>query len=211
MNTHNQTFTSLRDWLRHLANTDRLAAIRPGVSLVHELAAIAKRLDGEQAVLFPQPGGHTIPVVSGFMSRRSWIAEAMGVPESEVLRRFLGAAERPLPWQELAKGTAPVQQLVHRFDGDEGPDIRKLLPVPTHSEHDAGAYITAGLVIARNPKTGVQNVSINRIQLHDRDRMGVLILPRHLSAFFAAAESAGQALDVAIVIGVDPLTALRQE
>ena len=99
MNTHNQTFPSLRDWLRHLANTDRLAAIRPGVSLVHELAAIAKRLDGEQAVLFPQPGGHTIPVVSGFMSRRSWIAEAMGVPESEVLRRFLGAAERPLPWQ----------------------------------------------------------------------------------------------------------------
>jgi 2,5-furandicarboxylate decarboxylase 1 len=211
MNTHNQTFTSLRDWLRHLANTDRLAAIRPGVSLVHELAAIAKRLDGEQAVLFPQPGGHTIPVVSGFMSRRSWIAEAMGVPESEVLRRFLGAAERPLPWQELAKGTAPVQQLVHRFDGDEGPDIRKLLPVPTHSEHDAGAYITAGLVIARNPKTGVQNVSINRIQLHDRDRMGVLILPRHLSAFFAAAESAGQALDVAIVIGVDPLTALASQ
>jgi 2,5-furandicarboxylate decarboxylase 1 len=41
-------------------------------------------------------------------------------------------------------------------------------------------------VIARNPKTGVQNVSINRIQIQGRDRLGVLILPRHLHAFFAA-------------------------
>lgn len=212
MTTENKPFTSLRDWLRHLARTDRLAAIRPGVSLVHELAAIAKRLDGEQAALFARPGGHPMPVVSGFMSRRAWIAEAMGVPESHVLQRFLGAAERPLPWREVPQASAPVQQVVHRFDeGEGGADIRALLPVPTHSEHDAGPYITAGLVIARNPKTGVQNVSINRIQLHGKDRLGVLILPRHLRSFFTAAESAGQPLEVAIVVGVDPLTALASQ
>ena len=47
--------TSLREWLRHLAATDRLATLRPGVALEHELAAIAKRLDGVQATLFPAP------------------------------------------------------------------------------------------------------------------------------------------------------------
>ena len=77
-----KSHTSLRDWLRHLAATDRLATLRPGVSLQHELAAIAKRLDGVQAAFFPQPGGHSMPVVSGFMSKRAWIAEAMGVTES---------------------------------------------------------------------------------------------------------------------------------
>ena len=46
--------TSLRGWLRHLGETDRLVAIRPGVALKHELAAIAKRLDGRQAAYFPQ-------------------------------------------------------------------------------------------------------------------------------------------------------------
>ena len=90
-------------------------------------------------------------------------------------------------------------------------DIRTLLPVPTHSEHDHGAYITAGLVIARNPRTGVQNVSINRIEIHGPDRLGILILPRHLHTFFAAAEAKGEALEVAIVIGVDPLTALASQ
>ena len=206
----NPVFTQLRDWLRHLAATDRLATIKPGVALKHELAAIAKRLDGKQAAFFPQPGGHPMPVVSGFMSRRSWIAEAMGVPESQLLQRFSAAADRPLPWREVPSAEAPVQELVHRF-ADGQADIRQLLPIPTHSEHDDGAYITAGLVIARNPLTGAQNVSINRIQVHGRDRLGILILPRHLHSFFATAEAAGHALDVAIVIGVDPLTALASQ
>ncbi len=206
-----QVHTTLRGWLRHLAATDRLARIQAGAKLEHELAAIAKRLDGTQAAYFPQPGGHAIPVVSGFMSRRSWIAEAMGVPQAQLLQRFRAAADKPLPWREVPD--APVQQVVHRFaDGSQASaDIRTLLPIPTHSEHDHGAYITAGLVIARNPNTGVQNVSINRIQIQSRNRMGILILPRHLHAFFAAAEAQGQALDVAIAIGVDPLTALASQ
>jgi len=201
-------FTRLRDWLRHLAETERLALARPGVALRHELAAIAKRLDGASAVLFPQPGGHPMPIVSGFMSKRAWIAEAMGVPQSELLTRFRVATERPTPWREVSE--APCQQQVHDFRA-QPLDIAQLLPIPTHSEHDSGPYITAGLVIARNPKTGVQNVSINRIQVNARDRLGILILPRHLHAFFQTAEGADQALQVAIVIGVDPLTALSSQ
>lgn len=203
-------FTSLRAWLRHLAESERLAVARSGVRLKHELAAIAKRLDGKQAVLFPQPGGHAMPVVSGFMSQRVWIAEAMGVPQSELLARFRKASEAPTPWREVAAEQAACQQVVHDFRA-QPLDIAHLLPIPTHSEHDSGPYITAGLVIARNPKTGVQNVSINRIQINGPDRLGILMLPRHLHAFYQSAESAGGALPVAIAIGVDPLTALSSQ
>ncbi len=96
--------TDLRRWLAHLSDTGRLAVIREGVKLEHQLAAIAKRLDGRQAVYFPRPGGHDMPVVSGFMSRRGWIAEAMGVTESQLLQRFRQAAENPLPWREVPTG-----------------------------------------------------------------------------------------------------------
>ena len=48
---------SLRGWLKHLSDTGRLAVAREGVALKYELAAIAKKLDGEKAVLFPKPGG----------------------------------------------------------------------------------------------------------------------------------------------------------
>jgi 2,5-furandicarboxylate decarboxylase 1 len=198
---------TLRSWLRRLADSDRLAVIRDNVKLEHELAAIAKRLDGSKVAFFRKPGGHAVPVVSGFMARREWIAEAMGVEESGLLAAFRHAAENPIPSQEVAGGTAPCQQVIQRDD----LDVRLAFPVPTHSEHDNGPYITAGLVIARNPVTGKQNVSINRIQVHAKDRMAVLLLPRHLFAFYRMAEERGEALPVAIVIGVDPLTLLASQ
>lgn len=212
MNSHplpevSQPFRSLRAWLERLAGTGRLALAREGISLQHELAAIAKRLDGDRAVLFPKPDGRdTMPVISGILSARSWVAEAMGVSESELLTRYRSAAEQPTPWREVDRSQAPVQAVEHR-----DVDVRALLPVPTHSEHDSGPYITAGLVIARNPGTGAQNVSINRIQVNSPDRLVALILPRHLHAFHQAAEARGEALPVAVVIGVDPLTLLASQ
>lgn len=197
-------FTQLRPWLAHLAHTNRLLATKKNIPLKHELAAIAKNLDGKSAVFFPSPDGHAIPVVSGFMSSRSWIAEAMGVSESDLLNAFRLGADNPLPCHLVQE--APCQEVVHQEF-----DVRTLLPVPTHSEHDSGPYITAGLVIAKNPKTGIQNVSINRIQVNSKDRMAVLILPRHLHAFQQAAEEMNQPLPVAVVIGVDPLTLLASQ
>jgi len=184
-----------------------MALIGQTVSLEHELAAIAKKLDGQRAAFFVKPGHHDIPVVSGFLSRRAWLAEAMGVPEAQLLGRFRDAAEHPIRSREIARGEAPCQQQIHTQD----IDVRRLLPIPTHSEHDSGAYITAGLVIARNPDTGIQNVSINRIQVHAARRMAILLLPRHLYAFHQAAERAGKSLPIGIAIGVDPLTLLASQ
>jgi 2,5-furandicarboxylate decarboxylase 1 len=196
--------TTLRDWLDHLAARDRLALIRPETSLRFELAAIAKRLDGRKATMFPRPGGYPMPVISGLVSDRQWIAEAMGVESSEVLTRFQDAMLNPLPWREVK--SAPVQEVVYR-----DVDLGKQLPLPTHNEHDSGAYITAGLCISRNPVTGVQNVSLHRLQLSGPNRLGALLLPRHTHMFYEMAERGGQALDVAIVIGVDPLTLLSSQ
>ena len=204
MTSESQPSTSLRSWLKHLAQTQRLAAMKAGVSLTHQLAAISKHLDGKQATLFPAPDGHAIPVVSGLVARRAWIAEAMGVSESDMLSHFQHAARNPLPWREIVD--APVQGEVHH-----SVDLTRMLPVPTHNEHDSGPYITAGLLIARNPRTGVQNVSINRCQISSGNRMGVLILPRHAHAFYEAAEAAGDALEVAVVVGVDPMTLLASQ
>jgi 2,5-furandicarboxylate decarboxylase 1 len=195
---------TLRDWLDHLAAHQRLAVIKPNVDLRFELAAYAKRLDGQRATMFPRPGGHAIPVVSGLTSNRAWMAEAMGVEPHELLARFQEAALNPVPWQETA--AAPVQEVVHWQ-----VDLLKQLPIPTHNEHDGGPYVSAGLLIARNPKTGKQNVTIHRCQVTGPNRLGVLLLPRHTHAFFRMAEEAGQPLDVAIVIGVDPLTLLASQ
>jgi len=200
-----QPVRTLRDWLDHLAARGRLAVLKPNIGLKFELAAYAKRLDGQRATMFPKPGGHAIPVVSGLVSDRGWMAEAMGVEPAEMLARFQDAASHPTPWQEVK--SAQAQEVVHRAP----LDLAKLLPLPTHNEHDGGPYIAAGIMIVRNPKTGKQNVSIHRCQLTWPNRLGVLVLPRHTFAFHRMAEEAGQPLDAAIVIGVDPLTLLASQ
>ncbi len=88
----------LRDWLQRLVATDRLAVARKGVSLIDELAAIAKTLENERAVLFPEPDRHTIPVVANLFADRSWIADALGVPVGQLLPAFQNAVRHPLPW-----------------------------------------------------------------------------------------------------------------
>jgi 2,5-furandicarboxylate decarboxylase 1 len=200
-----QPVRSLRDWLDHLAARGRLAVLKPNIGLKFELAAYAKRLDGQRATLFPQPGGHAIPVVSGLVSDRGWMAEAMGVEPADMLARFQDAASHPTPWQEVK--SAPAQETVHRAP----LNLAKILPLPTHNEHDGGPYIAAGIMIVRNPRTGKQNVSIHRCQLTGPNRLGVLVLPRHTFTFHRMAEEAGQPLDAAIVIGVDPLTLLASQ
>lgn len=197
-------FTRLRDWLDYLGDTDRLAIAKENCALEFGIAAIAKHFDGRKATVFPRPGGRPQPVISGLTSNREWIAQAMGVPPQDVLEHYQRASLNPLPWHEVKN--APVQELT-----SSKVDLMAQLPIPTHNEHDGGAYVTAGLLIVRNPATGVQNVSIHRLQVTGPNRMGALLLPRHTLAYQRMAEEAGEDLPLAIVIGCDPLTLLSSQ
>ena len=194
----------LRRWLAWLDSNGLLAKTKPGVKLEFELAGIANRLDGKQATFFPAPGGHTVPVVSGIVSDRHWMAQALGVEESELLKHFQNAVSNPLP--TVLSNQAACQEEIHT-----DVDLSKLLPAPTHNELDSGAYITAGLIIVRNPQTGIQNVAIVRLQVSSKDRLGALILPRHTLAFNEMVEREGKDLDVAIVIGASPAELLASQ
>lgn len=196
---------SLRDWLDRLAESGRLSVARPGIGLRHEAAAVANRLDGASATLFPRPGGQRGTIVSGLVSSRAWMAEALGTSEDRLIGHFQRACAEPLPWRE--RETGPAQQVVHRSD----IDILRILPVPTLNEHDSGPYISAGLMISRDPETGAQNVAILRCQVSGPDRIGVLVLPRHTDNFYRKAEAAGRGLEVALVIGVDPACLLASQ
>jgi 2,5-furandicarboxylate decarboxylase 1 len=194
----------LRGWLQRLVATDRLVVARDGVSLIDELAAVAKKLELERTVLFPRPGQHSIPVVANLFADRRWIADSLGIPTGELLSRFQDAVRHPLPWVEVT--AAPVHDVIHCEI-----NLLQQLPIPKHNEHDSGPYITAALLIARNPKTGVQNVSIHRCQVSGPDRIGVLLLPRHTRHYFRMAEEAGEALEIALVIGVHPACILASQ
>lgn len=200
-----QAYLDLRSWLKRLEETGRLAIARRETDLQFALAGIANRNDGERATVFPHPSGHSGSVVSGLLSQRAWMAEALGIAEDELLDRFHDAEKHPLTPIEIAD--APCQEVVHENDFD----LADILPIPVHNEHDSGAYITAGLLISANPRTGAQNVAIHRLQLSGPRELGALLLPRHTLSFTDAAEAEGEDLPVAIVIGASPACLLASQ
>lgn len=199
---------SLRTWLDYLKGKEELAVIDKRVSLEFELAAVTKKLDGQKAVLFTRVEDYEIPVVAGTASTRKQFADALDVTEKELIHKFLQAVDSPIPCQPIDSSEAPVHENV--IIGEE-VDLMKLFPIPVHHEKDSGHYITAGLAIAKDPVTGKQNVSIHRLQVSGKNRLGALILPRHLYNFYKNAEETGRPLEIAIVIGVDPVMLLASQ
>lgn len=194
----------LRAWLAFLAQRGDLSIARENIALVDELAAVAKRTERSKAVLFPRPGGHSIPVVANLFTSRSWVADSLGLNEDELLPRIQAAVANPIPCVEVV--TAPAQEVIHT-----DVDLLRQLPIPKHNELDGGPYITAGILIARNPETGIQNVAIHRCQIHGSNRIGILLLPRHTQAYYRMASKTGRALEIAIAIGVHPVCLLASQ
>jgi 2,5-furandicarboxylate decarboxylase 1 len=199
---------SLRTWLNHLRETNEIAVIDQNVSLKHEIAAITKKLDGHKAAYFSNVEDYDVPVVAGIATTRKQFADALNINEDELHDKFLEALDSPLPCEVVSSDEAPVHENI--ILGDD-VDLMKIFPIPVHHEKDSGYYISSGLSIAKDPKTGNQNVSIHRLQVSGKNRLGALILPRHLYNFYKNNEDKGEPLEIAIVIGVDPVKLLASQ
>ena len=71
-----------------LAGSGRLAQVRSEVDLRHELAGIARRMDGApHAVSFEAVGGHRTAVVTGLYWNRGLLAHLLRADEASLLER----------------------------------------------------------------------------------------------------------------------------
>src|SRR2546430_4933487 len=83
------------------------------------------------------------------------------------------------------------------------------LPIPTYFPGDAGRYLTAGMLVARDPETGVETEGYHRFQLKGADRMGVsLHSRRRMFEYQRRAEARGEAPPRAIAPGLPPLVSM---
>ncbi|MDA8441759.1 MAG: UbiD family decarboxylase [Peptococcaceae bacterium] len=192
---------SLRSWLEVLQQQNTLKVVNREVDHRFELSAVAKKADGFYALKFNHVRGFNIPVVTGIAHSRELIAWSLGVQEEQVAERFAWAQTHPLQCSLVASAQAPVKSVISQPNLD-------VIPIPVHHEKDGGAFITAGLVIAKDPTTGIANVSIHRLQVLSSRHLGILMLPRHLNQIYHKAESMQQPLDIAVAIGVDPILLL---
>lgn len=192
-------FKDLRSFIADLDRRGEIKRITDVVDPRYELAAILSKYDSGPAVLFENIKGYSFPVIAGIFSQRKMMAWALETDEAHLIERIIRASQNPLPTRTVR--TSPAKEVVIR----EGIDLLKLLPVPTHFEFDGGPYITAGVIIAKDPETGIRNASYARMQVRGGDTLGIMINRwRHLWEMYRRAEGMGRPLQVAVVIGGPP-------
>jgi 2,5-furandicarboxylate decarboxylase 1 len=190
----------LRKFLDLVRKAGEIHEIRRPVDPVRELGAVLNACERSgKAAFFHSVKGFDIPVTGALLSSPSRIALALECAEAEVRARMAAATENPIP-PKAAPGRPACQEVVI-----DKPDLTRW-PIPTHSPLDAGPFITAGVVIARDPETGRHNLSYNRMQIYGRDRAGISMnIWRHIKAFFDKIEPQGKNLPFCVALGPDPV------
>ena len=154
-------------------------------------------------LLLERVQGSDIPIVCNVVASRRALAFALGVPESGLALEYARRIKDPIKPTIVAD--PPFRQRVLT-----GPalDLARL-PIPTYFPGDAGRYLTAGLLVARDPETGVETEGYHRFQVKGRDRMGVsLHSRRRMFEYQRRAEALKQPLPCAIALGVHPLVSM---
>lgn len=187
---------SMRGILTELQRTGDLHRVERDVDARFEIAAILALRDRGPAQLFTHVNGSDMSVVGNLYSDRTRFARALGVPTSELDALCQTALRRPLA--PVLVDAAPVQEVVRSLP----LTIGALLPVPHWFEREAAPYITAGVIVAKDPETGRRNVSIARLRLEGGNRLMAGIAKNHHLAILAEkARGRGHDLEIAVAIG----------
>ncbi len=216
----------IRDFLALLEKRGQLRRISAPVNPDLELAAISDRVLalGGPALLFENVIGSSMPVAINLLGTLERVVWSMGldrVEELEDLGHKLSLLQQPKPPKNLSETkefagvlwdllkakpdidlTPPCHQVILNEEAlniDELPLIR---PWPG----DAAGVITLGLVITKDPETGIPNIGVYRLQRQSPKTMTVHWLSvRGGALHLRKAAAMGKKLEIAIAIGVHPI------
>lgn len=196
----------LRTHIAWLEERGELVRIDEPVSTRFDVARHEELHDGRKAVFFKSVQGYDLPIVANIFNNRRTVAQVLGTNADQSLsHRIIAAARSGLPTRLVE--TAPAKDI--RFVGAE-VDLVRQLPNPMHFENDVGHYISSGVIVARDPVSGKRNLSFARMLVKDQNTIVVMVnIYRHLAEIHRRSERTGRNLEVAIVIGVDPVTWLE--
>ncbi|MFQ5692635.1 MAG: UbiD family decarboxylase, partial [Nitrospinota bacterium] len=194
----------LRSYLRKLyaEAPDQLRRVSREVSHEWEPIAVITKMDREgiyPAVLFERVKGYEFPLIANILSTRRKFAIAFDTTEEKVAE-VIGEREiRQIPPRLVATG--PVKDVI--YTGEE-VDLGHL-PIVLHHEHNDAPYITMGVLVCKDPETGMSNLGIYRHKKSGRNKLGLYYSwGKRLQYIHRKAEMRDQPLDCAIVLGMHP-------
>lgn len=183
--------STMRDFIEHLKKIGKLTEIQQPVSREFEAPFIARNTSGP--ILFHNIEGKK--AIMNLLGSRDELATMLKVPRDQIIKRL---SEIETDGEIKLVDRSPTLEVV-----EKDVDLYSI-PIMKHFEKDGGLYITAGIVVSEY--NGECNASIHRLMVVNKNKLAArLVPPRHTYILHKNASSKREKLQVAIVIGADPI------
>lgn len=169
------------------------------VSTDYEITSILKKHPTD-TLIFTNVKDSDMNIISGICNTREKIANSINTTVDKITENIIRATNNPTPIDD-------IKDIEEVYANNEDADLSKI-PILKHYPKDKGKYITAGVVIAKDPDNGQVNASIHRMLVNGKDELGIRIVPRQLYTYYKRAEELNKPLKIAIAIGLNPSTLL---
>ncbi|MBB3048369.1 4-hydroxy-3-polyprenylbenzoate decarboxylase [Litorivivens lipolytica] len=224
-------YRDLREFIAYLESIGELKRITQSVDPNLEMTEISDRVlrAGGPALLFENPVGYDMPVLTNLFGTEKRVALGMGQHSIDALSEVgevLAFLRQPDPPKGLRDAwskapifkqvlnmapkqlrSAPCQDVV--IEGD-AVDLYKI-PIQTCWPEDAGPLVTWPLVVTRGPNKERQNLGIYRMQLIGRNKLIMRWLSHRGGALDFQEfkqQHPGENYPVSVALGADPATVL---
>ena len=200
-----------RDFLSLLHDEKELLTVSEEVSPEPDIGAMGRatcdmEMEGSgPAILCESVCGYKIPLAFCLHASNRRVALSLGLkkdtPLKSLFREFCDRWDR-YPVKPVVVDDAPCKEVIKK-----GPQVDLTeFPIVRWNSGDGGPYICKGSIITKDPETGNHNVGLYRMQLKDRDRLGIPVVPAHdIGRHYQKAQEMGKKeLEVAVAIGNDP-------
>jgi 2,5-furandicarboxylate decarboxylase 1 len=194
----------LRDWL-YVLETNGLLKRWPEKADIRNCSEIISE-NHKTATMFEKLEDYQIPVVANAVSSRKMMALALETNEREILTEYLTRTSNPIEPQ-FNSGSGRCQEQI--IASEESEVDLTALPVLLQHEFDGAPFITAGVVVAKDPENREYNIGIYRLMFRTQKELGINITaPHKLRWFYQKALDRKEPLEVAVCLGLHSLDLL---
>ncbi len=187
----------LRSTLDFLRKRNLLLECNREVDHIYEMGAVLSYFNNRQPILFNKIKNNPFSSIGGLYGDREIIYSLLGLTHENRIERFMDALVNPKPYKVV--NTGPIKENIIK----RNIDLPKLLPINKFQEKDSSSFITAGVMVVKDPTTGKFFTSIRRLQVNGGNILSALIASPKLTNDFLELEKQGKTLEVAIVFGYD--------
>ena len=187
----------LRRTLNELEKMGKFLVCNREVDPKYELGAVLKYFNNKKPIIFDRVKGSSVKAVGGLYGDRDILYNLLQMNNENRLVKFMDAIANPQPYKVVDNG--PVKENII----SRNIDLSRTFPTPKFQEKDSSTFITAGVLVVKDPETGKHFTSIRRFQINGKNEVSALIASPKLTDDFLQLEKQNKAMEVAIILGYD--------